>query len=240
MTSVSPDNDLDRCKLPLRLFLSAGEPRGGAGGLGVMPLDQHATLRATEFLDDTMSTARGHRRLFRATVSLWPSAACRRPHHAIRRAFPRGESTRGGRTTGRARGRAPTAANLEFHARIVREKAILRRPDRNLNRHCCRSLRAPLQGDRAPGQRRTQDLPDLRAAGRGRLHPDQGDAVAHYGTNRRAPAQRQVDHRRAQRIQRPGRADGGVPACRISSARPPGPPWERRHSFSTSRPTPRP
>jgi replicative DNA helicase len=97
--------------------------------LGAVLLDQDAALKAAEMLDDSMFYREGHRILFRAMVTLTERA------EAIDPVTLRDELTRRG-DLDRAGGLeyiatlidvVPTAANIEYHARIVRDKAVLRR-----------------------------------------------------------------------------------------------------------------
>ena len=127
MTSVSPDN------------FSTADPYVGRSApwsaeaeqavLGAMLLDQDAALRAAELVDDTMFYREAHRRLFRAMVSLVERRTVI-DHITLRdELLRRGELDAAGGLDYLAElvDAVPTAANLEFHARIVRDKAILRR-----------------------------------------------------------------------------------------------------------------
>jgi replicative DNA helicase len=127
MTSVSPDN------------FSTADPYVGRSApwsaeaeqavLGAMLLDQDAALRAAELVDDSMFYREGHRRLFRAMVALVERRVVI-DHITLRdEMLRRGELEAAGGMDYLAElvDAVPTAANLEFHARIVRDKAILRR-----------------------------------------------------------------------------------------------------------------
>jgi replicative DNA helicase len=127
MTSVSPDN------------FSTADPYVGRSApwsseaeqavLGAMLLDQDASLRAAELVDDSMFYREGHRRLFRAMVALVERRVVI-DHITLRdELLRRGELDAAGGLEYLAElmDAVPTAANLEFHARIVRDKAILRR-----------------------------------------------------------------------------------------------------------------
>ncbi len=127
MTSVSPDN------------FSTADPYVGRSApwsaeaeqavLGAMLLDQDAALRAAELVDDSMFYREGHRRLFRAMVALVERRVVI-DHITLRdEMLRRGELEAAGGLDYLAElvDAVPTAANLEFHARIVRDKAILRR-----------------------------------------------------------------------------------------------------------------
>jgi replicative DNA helicase len=97
--------------------------------LGAMLLDQDAALSGAQLITDEMFYREGHRRLFRAMVALTERRS------VIDHITLRDELTRRGdlETVGgydyiaELADVVPTAANLEYHARIVREKAILRR-----------------------------------------------------------------------------------------------------------------
>ena len=97
--------------------------------LGAMLLDQDAALSGAQLLTDEMFYKEAHRRLYRAMVSLTERRS------VIDHITLRDELTRRGELEGiggydyiaELADVVPTAANVEFHARIVREKAILRR-----------------------------------------------------------------------------------------------------------------
>jgi replicative DNA helicase len=97
--------------------------------LGAMLLDSDAVMRAAEHVDDSMFYREGHRRLFRASMTLTERGAVVDTLTLADELERRGELEQSG-------GReylsflvdaVPTVANVEFHARIVREKATLRR-----------------------------------------------------------------------------------------------------------------
>ena len=128
MTSVSPDN-----------FSTVADPYVGRTApwsneaeqavLGAMLLDQDAALRASELLDDTMFYREAHRRLFRAMAALTERRSVI-DHVTLRdELMRRGELDAAGGLEYLAElvDAVPTAANLEFHSRIVKDKAILRR-----------------------------------------------------------------------------------------------------------------
>jgi replicative DNA helicase len=127
MTSVSHDS------------FSTAETYGGRSApwsaeaeqavLGAMLLDQDAALRAAELVDDSMFYREAHRRLFRAMLGLTERRVVI-DHVTLRdELLRRGdlESAGGLEYLAELVDVVPTAANIEFHARIVREKAILRR-----------------------------------------------------------------------------------------------------------------
>jgi replicative DNA helicase len=97
--------------------------------LGAMLLDQDAALKAAEFLDDTMFYKEAHRALFRAMVSLTERGDVIDPVTLRDEMGKRGDLERAGGMEYIATliDVVPTAANVEFHTRIVRDKAVLRR-----------------------------------------------------------------------------------------------------------------
>jgi len=94
-----------------------------------MLIDQDAVLRAVEHVNDTMFYAERHRRLFRAMVTITERGGVVDPLTLSEELLRRGElDAAGGKDyIGFLVDAVPTAANIEYHAQIVREKAILRR-----------------------------------------------------------------------------------------------------------------
>ena len=97
--------------------------------LGAMLLDQDAALKAAELLDDTMFYREGHRLLFRAMVALTERGDVIDPVTLRDELVKRGDLDRAGglEYVGALIDVVPTAANIDYHAQIVREKAVLRR-----------------------------------------------------------------------------------------------------------------
>src|SRR5512132_906995 len=97
--------------------------------LSAMLIDQDAIMRAVEFVNDTMFYAERHRRLFRAMVLITERGGVVDPLTLSEELLRRGElEAAGGKDyIGFLVDAVPTAANIEYHAQIVREKAILRR-----------------------------------------------------------------------------------------------------------------
>jgi replicative DNA helicase len=97
--------------------------------LGAMLLDQDAALKAAEFLDDTMFYKEAHRVLFRGMVSLTERGDVIDPVTLRDELGKRGDLDRAGGMEYIATliDVVPTAANVEYHTRIVRDKAVLRR-----------------------------------------------------------------------------------------------------------------
>lgn len=97
--------------------------------LGGMFIDADAVVKAIEIIDDTMFYREGHRRLFRAMVRLWETnevidLVTLSDHLKNVGDF---EVVGGNAYLAQLLDAVPTAANIEYHARIVREKAVLRR-----------------------------------------------------------------------------------------------------------------
>jgi replicative DNA helicase len=94
-----------------------------------MLLDQDAALRAAELVDDSMFYREAHRRLFRAMLALTEQRVVI-DHITLRdELLRRDELDMAGGLEYLAElvDAVPTAANIEFHAKIVKDKAILRR-----------------------------------------------------------------------------------------------------------------
>ncbi len=97
--------------------------------LGAMLLDQDAALKAAELLDDTMFYREAHRMLYRAMTALTERGDVIDPVTLRDELLKRGDLDRAGgmEYMGSLIDVVPTAANVEYHARIVRDKALLRR-----------------------------------------------------------------------------------------------------------------
>ncbi|MDQ2889830.1 MAG: replicative DNA helicase [Gemmatimonadota bacterium] len=97
--------------------------------LSAMLLDADAMLRATEFVDESMFYRESHRRIFRAMLSLSERGEVIDPLTLSEELSRRNElEAAGGREyVAYLVDVVPTAANVEYHARIVREKALRRR-----------------------------------------------------------------------------------------------------------------
>ena len=97
--------------------------------LGAMLLDQDAALQAAELLDDAMFYREGHRLLFRAMIALTERGDVIDPVTLREELQRRGDLDRAGgmEYLGGLIDVVPTAANVEYHAKIVRDKAVLRR-----------------------------------------------------------------------------------------------------------------
>src|SRR5579885_2448928 len=93
--------------------------------LSAMLIDQDAVLRAVEHVDDTMFYAERPRRIFRAMVTIAERGGVVDPLTLSDELGRKGElDAAGGKDyIGFLVDAVPTAANIEYHAQIVREKA---------------------------------------------------------------------------------------------------------------------
>ena len=94
-----------------------------------MLMDADAIMRAAEHVDDTMFYREGHRRIFRAMLTITERGGVVDPLTLSDDLARRGELEASGGKDYLAFlvDAVPTSANVEFHAKIVREKALLRR-----------------------------------------------------------------------------------------------------------------
>lgn len=127
MTSVSPDSSSIADTYTGRAVPWSQEAEQAV--LGAMLLDQDAALLATELVQDEMFYRESNRRLFRAMVSLVERRTVIDPVTLRDELGRRGEldAVGGADYLADLVDAVPTAANLEYHARIVKDKAILRR-----------------------------------------------------------------------------------------------------------------
>ncbi|HEY4217599.1 MAG TPA: replicative DNA helicase [Gemmatimonadaceae bacterium] len=97
--------------------------------LSAMLIDQDAVLRAAEHVNDSMFYAERHRRIYRAMITITERGGVVDPLTLSEELKRNGElEAAGGKDfIGFLVDAVPTAANIEYHAQIVREKAILRR-----------------------------------------------------------------------------------------------------------------
>lgn len=97
--------------------------------LGAMLLDADAFMRAAEHVDDTMFYLEGHRRLYRAMFAITERGGAVDTVTLANELNKRDElESSGGREyLSYLLEAVPTTANVEYHARIVKEKALLRR-----------------------------------------------------------------------------------------------------------------
>jgi replicative DNA helicase len=97
--------------------------------ISAMLIDQDAVLRAVETVNDSMFYAERHRRIFRAMISITERGSVVDPLTLSEELSRKGElDAVGGKDyIGFLVDAVPTSANVEYHALIVREKAVLRR-----------------------------------------------------------------------------------------------------------------
>ena len=100
-----------------------------AAVLGAMLMDQDAVLRAAEHVDDTMFYREGNRRIFRAMVGITERGDVVDALTLAEELSRRGElEAAGGKEhIAELMYAVPTSAKVEYHARIVKEKALQRR-----------------------------------------------------------------------------------------------------------------
>ena len=126
MTSVSPDS-FSTVEQSLRS--APWSPDAEQAVLGAMLLDQDAALKAAELLDHSVFYREAHRRLFRAMVALTEQRVVI-DHVTLRDELLRRnelDSAGGVEYLAELVDSVATPANLEHHAKILREKSILRR-----------------------------------------------------------------------------------------------------------------
>jgi replicative DNA helicase len=94
-----------------------------------MLMDQDAILRAAEHVDDTMFYREQNRRMFRAMIAISERGEVVDPLTLAEELSRRGELEAGGgkERIGELIDAVPTSANVEYHAKIVKEKALQRR-----------------------------------------------------------------------------------------------------------------
>ena len=104
-------------------------PEAEAAVLGGVLIDQGAVARVLETVDDSMFYREAHRRLFRAMTRLFERGKVIDPITVSEdlKAVGELESIGGWEYLASLLDAVPTAANIEYHAGIVREKALLRR-----------------------------------------------------------------------------------------------------------------
>ena len=125
MTSASPDSLLT---VDQTLRGAPWSPEAEQAVLGAMILDQDAGLRAVELVDQSMFYRDAHRRLFRAMVALIEQRSVI-DHVTLRDELLRRnelEAAGGVEYITELVDAVATAANLEHHAKIVHDKAVLR------------------------------------------------------------------------------------------------------------------
>ncbi|MFN2398690.1 MAG: replicative DNA helicase [Gemmatimonadaceae bacterium] len=97
--------------------------------IAAMLMDQDAILRVSEYVDDTMFYREAHRRIVRAMLSVSERGDVVDPLTLSEELSRRGdlEASGGKDYIGFLVDAVATSANVEYHAKIVREKALMRR-----------------------------------------------------------------------------------------------------------------
>jgi replicative DNA helicase len=97
--------------------------------LAAMLMDRDAIMRAAEFVEDTMFYREAHRKIFRAMLAISERGAVVDTLTLADELRTRGDlSSSGGKEyLSLLLDAVPTSANVEYHAKIVREKALIRR-----------------------------------------------------------------------------------------------------------------
>lgn len=129
MTSVSHDASLlASAEVPAERRIP-WSPDAEQAVLGAMLLDQDAALKAAELLVDDAFYKEAHRRLFRAMTAIIDKNDVLDPIVLRDELDRRGdlEAVGGIDYVSVLLDQVPTAANVEFHARIVKDKALMRR-----------------------------------------------------------------------------------------------------------------
>ena len=129
MTSVSPGNSSTSVTDPFQGRAVPYSAEAEQAVLGAMLLDNDAAIRGAELLDDEMFYREQHRRLFRALRALVEQRTVM-DYVTVRDELTRRgdlEASGGIDYLDELVNAVPTAANLEHHAKILRDKAIQRR-----------------------------------------------------------------------------------------------------------------
>lgn len=129
MTFASPVSSSSADHDPTPLRQAPWSPEAEQAVLGAMLLDQDAALKAIQLLADTAFYRDPHRRIFRAMEDVVDRGDVLDPVVLRDELARRADLDAAGGLDYLAEllDVVPTAANVEFHARIVREKALLRR-----------------------------------------------------------------------------------------------------------------
>ena len=130
MTSVSPAaSSTAKPSDPFGGRQPPYSPEAEQAVLGAMLLDADAALRAAETLEDWMFYKEGHRRLFRVMIGMTRHGGVVDPITLKDELERKGELDAAGGVEylSYLLDAVPTAANFDYHAKIVRDKALLRR-----------------------------------------------------------------------------------------------------------------
>ena len=129
MTAVSPTTSTPKEAEPFAGRSAPYSAEAEQAVLGAMVIDADAALRAAETLDDWMFYREGHRRLYRVMIAIARRGEAIDPV-TLKTELERKnelEAVGGVDYLSYLLDVVPTAANFDYHARIVRDKALLRR-----------------------------------------------------------------------------------------------------------------
>jgi replicative DNA helicase len=129
MSSSLEESSTTQARDPFRDRTAPRAPEAEQAVIAAMLMDTDAILRASEHVDDTMFYDERHRRIFRAMISISQRSEVVDPVTLGNELARRGEldASGGKEYIGELIDAVPTAANVEYHAKIVKEKALLRR-----------------------------------------------------------------------------------------------------------------
>jgi replicative DNA helicase len=129
MSSSLEESSTAQARDPFRDRTAPRAPEAEQAVIAAMLMDTDAILRASEHVDDTMFYDERHRRIFRAMIAISQRSEVVDPVTLGNELNRRGEldASGGKEYIGELIDAVPTAANVEYHAKIVKEKALLRR-----------------------------------------------------------------------------------------------------------------
>ena len=129
MSSSLEESSTTPARDPFRDRTAPRAPEAEQAVIAAMLMDTDAILRAGEHVDDTMFYDERHRRIFRAMIAISQRSEVVDPVTLGNELTRRGEleASGGKEYIGELIDAVPTAANVEYHAKIVKEKALLRR-----------------------------------------------------------------------------------------------------------------
>jgi replicative DNA helicase len=129
MSSSLEESSTAQARDPFRDRTAPRAPEAEQAVIAAMLMDTDAILRAGEHVDDTMFYDERHRRIFRAMIAISQRNEVVDPVTLANELDRRGEldASGGKEYIGELIDAVPTAANVEYHAKIVKEKALLRR-----------------------------------------------------------------------------------------------------------------
>jgi replicative DNA helicase len=129
MSSSLEESSTAQARDPFRDRTAPRAPEAEQAVIAAMLMDTDAILRAGEHVDDTMFYDERHRRIFRAMIAISQRGEVVDPVTLANELNRRGEldASGGKEYIGELIDAVPTAANVEYHAKIVKEKALLRR-----------------------------------------------------------------------------------------------------------------